>query len=422
MRKNSFKLLLILFVLFTIPNFVFAETLEELQKELSKIKDQQMAVKDQYSTIETDMAIYQERKQEIENKISTYNEKINSLSGKIESTAKEVEDLEKELQESAFNYESTKDLLYTRLRVLYENDFVNMWEVLFTSSSVLDFLSKYSVMIELIEYDTTRLKAMQNQKEYIRNLKNTAEIRKMQVDQVKYDLETTKASLELLKENQEANIRQLEATKASLDAKQKELEKLSKEIEEKYNKLREQLSYSGDLIWPLRSYGYITSYAGVWRPELGQYYGHSGLDIVSTGDKPYNKYYTGGYIRSSTSGTVTGIFKETPRDQGNKNSRCPDTAQGANYSCGGSGYGRYVKIYNPTTGYSIIYGHLYEIADGIELGSYVAQGQIIGVMGTTGSSTGVHLHFEVRKSPGNYSNAMDPLLIQSLVDSRNLLR
>lgn len=422
MQKNSLKILLFLFVLFAIPNFVSAETLEELQKELNQIKDQQMAVKNQYSTIETDMAIYQERKQELEEKISTYNEKISSLSGKIDSTTKEVQELEKQLQEASLNYESTKDLLYTRLRALYENDFVNMWEVLFTSSSILDFLSKYSVMIELIEYDTTRLKAMQNQKEYISDLKETAEMRKIQVDQVRYDLETTRASLEILKENQEANIRQLEITKANLDAKQKELEKLSHEIEEKYNKLREQLNYSGDLIWPLRSYGYITSYVGVWRPQLGQYYGHSGLDIVSTGDKPYNKYYTGGYVISSTGGKVVGMFKETPRDKGNKNSKCPDTAQGANYSCGGSTYGRYVKIYDSVTGYTIIYGHLYEIADNIQVGSYVSQGQIIGVMGTTGSSTGVHLHLEVRKPPGYYGNSLDPLLIQSFVDSRNLLR
>ncbi|MBR5227717.1 MAG: peptidoglycan DD-metalloendopeptidase family protein [Clostridia bacterium] len=422
MQKNKWKILLFLFVMFATPHFVSAETLEELQKELSKIKDQQMAVKDQYSTIETDMAIYQEKKQQLEEKITTYNKKIESLGGKIEATAKEVQELEQQLQEAALNYESTKDLLYTRLRALYENDFVNMWEVLFTSSSILEFLSKYSVMIELIEYDTTRLKAMQNQKEYISNLKQTAEMQKIQVDQVKYDLETTRASLEILKENQEANIRQLEATKVNLDAKQKELENLSKEIEEKYIKLREQLNYSGDLIWPLRSYGYITSYMGVWRPELGQFYGHSGLDIVSTGDKPYNKYYAGGYVRAASAGKVVGLFKETPRDKGNKNSRCPDTAQGANYTCGGvSSYGRYVMIYSASTGYTIVYGHMYEIFDGIELGSYVEQGQLIGVMGTTGSSTGVHLHFEVRKPPGYYANAMDPLLIQSLVDSRNLL-
>lgn len=422
--KNKLKIIVAFALAISCSGFVkveATETLEQLQKELQKIKENQMSVKDQYSTIETDIAVYQDQITSLEEKITTYNTKIDSIDVKINQSTEKVEELERELQEMSVNYESTKDLLNTRLRALYENDFVNMWEVLFTSSSLLDFISKYTVLAQLIEYDTTKLKAMSNQKEYLNNLKEDADITKLQVAQAKYDLEKTKEALEISMSNKQAAILSLEKTKLQLESKQKELEKLSAEIEKKYERLRAESGYSGDFIWPIRSYGYITSYYGYWRPEIQQFYGHSGIDIVGTGDKPYNKYYTGSYVRASCAGTVVDMFKETPRDQGNKNSRCPDTAQGANYTCGGvSSYGRYIKIYSPANGYSIVYGHLYEIMDGIEIGSYISQGQIIAVMGTTGSSTGVHLHFEVRKSPGYYANAVDPLLIQSLVDSRNL--
>lgn len=421
--KNKCKIIItaIFIAILSVSHMVHAETLEELQKELQEIKDSQMSVKEQYSSIEIDIALYEEQITELEEKITTYNSKINSIDVKITQSTEKVEELEKELQDMSVSYESTKDLLNTRLRALYENGFVNMWEVLFKSSSLLDFISKYTVLAQLIEYDTTKLKAMANQKEYLNNLKEDADITKTQVAQAKYDLEKTKEALEISKSNKQSTILSLEKTKLQLEAKQKELQELSAEIEEKYEKLRAEAGYSGDFIWPIRSYGYITSYYGYWRPDLQQFYGHSGIDIVGYGDKPYNKSYTGSYVRASCSGTVVSMFKETPRDQGNKNSKCPDTAQGANYTCGGvSSYGRYIKIYSATNGYSIVYGHLYEIMDGIEVGSYVTQGQIIGVMGTTGSSTGVHLHFEVRKSPGYYANAVDPLLIQSLVDSRNL--
>lgn len=419
MLKNKVKFLVIAFLLAVSPNFVFAETLEEVQKELENIKEAQIQVKEQYDDIENDMSIYQKEIDELESQLLNYTLKIGELEGKVSSTTKDVEELEKKLQQVSNDYESTRDLLNTRLRALYENGFVNMWEILFTSTNMMDFLSKYNVIIELIQYDKTMLSAMENQKEYISNLKNTAELKKTQVDQAKYDLERTKETLELLKSNKQSKVDELEATKNRLDVKKAELDKLSLKIEEKYNALRAEAGLSGDFIWPLRSYGYITSYYGYYRPELGQFYGHRGVDMVSTGDIPYNKYYTGGYVRASASGTVVSMFKETPRDQGNSNSRCPDTAQGPGYSCGGSTYGRYVKIYNYTTGYSIIYGHLYEIADNIQVGSFIAQGTIIGVMGTTGSSTGTHLHFEVRDSS---NSTVDPLLIKNIIDSRNLQR
>lgn len=189
------------------------------------------------------------------------------------------------------------------------------------------------------------------------------------------------------------------------------------------------LGLSGlDIIWPLATYGSISSGFGLIRNDLGQTYPHSGVDITPLKAEDYvypdkrdsNGWnYTGSYVYAASSGVVSDVFKETPRDQGNVSSYCPDTAQGANYSCQGkSTYGRNVKI-KSDDGYTIVYGHLYEVADGIEVGTRIEQGQVIGVMGTTGSSTGVHLHFEVRNASGV---AIDPMAIASVLTARELIK
>ena len=81
---------------------------------------------------------------------------------------------------------------------------------------------------------------------------------------------------------------------------------------------------------------------------------------------------------------------------------------GKNYSCGcGGGYGNYVTIAHSDGTYSSLYAHCESIC--VSSGQYVTQGQTIGYVGTTGYSTGNHLHFEVHKN----GNTVDPLSVVS---------
>lgn len=126
---------------------------------------------------------------------------------------------------------------------------------------------------------------------------------------------------------------------------------------------------SGAYFWPVGdNQGYISAY-------VGDYRGHKGIDIAA----PY-----GTPVYAATSGTV----------------------KKAVFSGWGSGYGRHVLIANDD-GYSCMYGHFSYVAEGIDEGVYVTKGQLIGYVGSTGDSTGNHLHFEVRNgssylNPTNY--------------------
>ncbi len=127
---------------------------------------------------------------------------------------------------------------------------------------------------------------------------------------------------------------------------------------------------SSGFIWPTPGYYYISSGFGArWGTT------HKGIDIGDAG-------IMGASVCASKSGTVTYVY----------NSCTHNYAKTSSCGCGG-GYGNYIIIQHDGT-YSTLYGHLTSAS--VSVGDYVQQGQVIGTVGSTGWSTGAHLHFEVR--------------------------
>lgn len=138
---------------------------------------------------------------------------------------------------------------------------------------------------------------------------------------------------------------------------------------------------SSGFIWPTPGYYYISSIFGArWGTT------HKGIDVGDAG-------IMGASVCASKAGTVTYV----------SNSCTHNYAKTSSCGCGG-GYGNYIIIQHDGT-YSTLYGHLTSAS--VSVGDYVQQGQIIGTVGSTGWSTGAHLHFEVRvngtqQDPLNY--------------------
>lgn len=130
--------------------------------------------------------------------------------------------------------------------------------------------------------------------------------------------------------------------------------------------------------WPCPDFYTLTSGFG---PRWGTH--HSGIDISSGG-------ITGASVVASMSGTVIYVNSGCTHDYG-KSSSC---------GCGG-GYGNYVIVQH-SNGYSTLYAHMSSVA--VSNGQSVSQGQTLGYVGSTGFSTGAHLHFEVRVN----GNRVDP--------------
>lgn len=233
---------------------------------------------------------------------------------------------------------------------------------------------------------------------------------KVNLQQQKAEFEAEKAALE--KEKQElqveadaklAQLNKLAADNASLQNKvnglkteisgaAKEIEKLNEDLEEIIRLAQQdnqETAYSTAYRWPVNAkFQNITTYYGydAWRGGM-----HYGIDIASAGIGGTNVY-------AAQSGRVIKVVNNCTHNYGKSYSQFV-------YNCGhGGGYGNYAII-DHGGGMSTLYAHCGTIT--VKNGQYVTRGDVIGTVGTTGWSTGNHLHFEVRKNgkavnPFNY--------------------
>lgn len=379
MGKKVKIVLMITVIAVMLSTIVYAATINDLQEELKEIEKQQSETVKKFTAVQKDIGIYKGDVEGLDKNIDKYQTDVDSLSSKSVEVNKEVARLESELQDASNSFTATKDLLNTRLRALYENGFVNVWEVLFTSRGVTDFLAKYSVVISLLEYDKKILDAMQNQKEYIANKKQDTELRKLQIEQIQYDVEKSKQALESSKAAKESKIAQLTNSQKELEELKKKLQKEELEAQKKLDEEIAKIQYStgtfnGRFAWPVPGYTYISAHFGKYSP-WGTVINHYGMDIAGSG-------ILGKPIVAAESGKVIIAGWQDPNNTK-------------------KGYGRYVVIdhgknLNDGANYRTIYGHTSALL--VSVGQNVARGQNIALVGSTGNSTGPHLHFEIRKN------------------------
>jgi len=390
LKKYKWYFLLVICLLaLSLGTVVYADKISDIQNDISDIKSQQSEATRKMQEAEDNIARYQNEISSLEGNIAEYAKDIDSLNGRLGTVNEEVKQLEDDLQNAATSYQATKDLLNTRLRALYENGFVNFWEVLFTSEGVTDFLAKYSVVASLLEYDKKVLNAVQSQKTYIASKKQDSELRKLQLEQLQYDLDKSKEALESAQAARQAKVVELEKSKTELAKLQATLKK---DLEDQIVKLNREMAaaggshsgvFEGEFAFPVQMTGsskpVITTRFQQWYSPWGTYCTcHSwGVDITYTGSNRN--------LIAIADGKVTNVVY------------------------GSTGFGYYMiinhgKSLSDGATYTSRYAHCAQIH--VKVGDTVKRGQVIGVMGTTGNSTGVHLDFSLMKN-GSYVNSLD---------------
>ena len=248
---------------------------------------------------------------------------------------------------------------------------------MFKSSSFQDFLTLFDLVETLVNND----KDLANQ---IEEERQAIEADKLKLEQAKAELEEVKAGQEAMQENlkaledekkallHEANMT-LEESQAMYQSELAAAESATAMIRELLTTSDPTLSYGGYMIWPLLApwdRSWVTSEYG-WRthPVYGYSLFHSGIDIAADGGTPIFAAADGRIILSEYYG----------------------------------GYGYCVMI-DHGDGVVSLYGHMSDFA-GYWAGVYVFAGDVIGYVGTTGRSTGNHLHFEIRVN----GNRVDPV-------------
>lgn len=279
------------------------------------------------------------------------------------------------------------DTFCQRVRVMEEQGTATYWQILFNAADFTDLLDRAMMVSEIVEYDNAVMDALEQARVGVEEAK--AKLEGVRAEQVaaketlevqKSDLDAKEASIDALLAEMQAKLDTYEKQAHSLDSQilalDKEIEKKEKEYEAQIAAGKIQFNTGSGYVWPLDGNYTLTSlYGGRIHPITGKPNNHLGIDVRASYGTP---------IKAARGGVVT-------------------------TSTYGSSYGNYVTI-SHGNGDSTRYAHMSKRA--VSEGDIVKQGQVIGYVGSTGSSTGNHLHFEVfvggsRKDPINFYPALN---------------
>lgn len=353
------------------------------QSEIDALKSQKSQLANQKSSLQSTINSLQGQQNDqiaLKNALDEKNaitvKQILNLNEQIELHTQLIEQKTKEVDEAQKVADAQLEKYKVRVRAMEESGRYNYFEVLFGASSIGEFLSLIDDIGDIMRSDKELEDAY---RQSVADLKSV----KAEYEQAKAEMESSKTELESLKAQQEKDIAEATAVIASLQGDissnssllsqlSAQEKALNADIQQKVAELNRQQQQqgstgntgstvgTGNLVWP--SYcTYITSRQGPRvHPVTGEYKNHGGTDIGAS---------YGSAIYAADSGTVV------------------RSADGWN-----GGWGNYVMI-NHGNGMQTLYAHMSSRA--VSVGQTVSRGQTIGYVGSTGMSTGPHLHFEM---------------------------
>lgn len=358
---------------------------DDLQKEASDLQKSLDKTEKSIARKQKQSQQLQEQITELNTQIKTSNETIHTLNDEI--TALQVP-IDQKLQE----LEDILTLLQKRLRAVHTAGDTTSLEIILGAKSFSDFVDKSEMIRSMSEYDQRLIDNVKTQLQSIADEQKALQKKKALVEQEKSDLETKKQKINELMDENTRLIEELTTEEDRLNAeleaneeKQKELDKALADYQKKQaaksgSEIVVTPNADGSWVWPCPGFTYLTSSFEEWRGTNN----HGALDIADAG-------IYGAKVVAACNGVVFSTNETCTHDFG-KSSSC---------GCGG-GYGNYVMI-DHGDGKLSIYAHLSGVT--VTPGQSVSAGQLIGYVGSTGYSTGAHLHFETRYNGVRY----DPL-------------
>ena len=422
MKKNLVKTIGITIstILILQNSQVFAVTQREIQQKKEQAQEQ---AKQQKAENDSKIDEAENKKEEIANeksetmktvenlitKISDAETEVDDLNDKVKNLQTEISNKEKDIQQMEAEYTKQEELLDTRIVAMYERSQTSFLDVFLNASSMTDALAKYYAASELFESDKELIQATKDQKAKIESEKKELENNKAELDTSLAEQKTKVNELQSLKSEKQSYANKLTQDEKEvqkeieeLQADNKQIEKEVKEAEKKYQKQLEELkkqqpnnsnsgsknnSGSNSNISPSTGSGYFM------RPI-------SGGSISANGYYPSSGKFHGAIDYAVSPGTTVmaaadGVVMTT-----------------ADLT---SSYGTHIVIQH-ANGTQTWYGHGTRGSICVKPGQIVKKGEKIMLSGSTGHSSGPHLHFEVRVSPYKYKTGATAYGQDSRVD------
>lgn len=364
-KKIILTCLLIVVVLVSFTTVVIADDLMDLQNRKNELNNQITEANEQVENIQIELTDTLKQIDNLDQKIETYQGQVDELNEKLETLQNQIKTAEEKLTNLENNYKIQRKTFQNRIVAQYEAGDVQYLDVLLSSNTLSEFISNYYLIGEIAKYDRNLLDNIDRQKNEIEKIKTTLTEREKNLKTVKENKEKTATALENAKVIKNSYAKQLtdseKETQAKIAEYKRELDNLEAQIVTITSIKVGEDYVGGEFAWPAPGYSTITSKYGMRvHPILKTHRVHSGTDIAMP---------MGAYIIAANDGVVTK----------------------AGYSS--TGYGNMVLI-DHGGGVSTLYGHGSEIL--VQTGQTVKRGDIIMKAGSTGWSTGPHLHFEVR--------------------------
>lgn len=358
-------------------------TSQHLSEQISALEQQEAELLKKIKSLSAEADATLENKQYLDSLVTTVNAKITAAEGLIEELGAQIDETEANIKEHEALIDETTEKIRERMRQSHEDGNANYLNVLIGAEGVGDFLSRLERINTMIEYDRTTLDEYKVKKAELEEERSALEASKQLQEETLKSLEADRDESKRRAAEAENYFNSLKNDKAAATA---EYEKAKKADDELNAQLEAELAriaaeqaaaaansqpstspVAGEFMWPLPSGGYISCYFGDSDPGGRAHYA---VDCAIAYGTP---------IYAAGDGTVI--------------------TAASHYS-----YGNYIVL-DHGNGRSTLYAHCSALA--VSAGQTVSRGQVIGYVGSTGYSTGNHLHLEfrvngIKQNPLNY--------------------
>ena len=353
--------------------------MDELNEQYKELQAQQNQIDAQINQAAGEKQQVQAQKDQIDAQINNTIEQIDVLDERIALMEERISQKEDEMAEKQEEIDQLNELFKARMNAIYRaGDNMNTLGLLLGADSYSQFLMRAEVVSSVAEHDQALMARLAAERDELEEIQQGIQSDKQDVESDKTTMEEKKDDLGVQMEQANARMQDISAMEreflANKEAMQAQMKEVQAEIDRIFQEINRQSQspyVGGEMLWPAPSLGQITCEFG---PRFGGSDYHTGMDISGAGAY-------GATIIAANSGTVK---------------------VGNTSFTDGYGYGKYVII-DHGGGMQTLYAHCSSI--NVSVGQYVSRGEKIAEVGSTGWSTGPHVHFEIRKD----GSAVNPI-------------
>ena len=393
MHKNR-KAVAVLLACLTIVSQVttaVASTMKDLKTRQTQLTTQTQKAKDLLDDIKTEKSDLTQQLLALDAELDIVSDEYNAVNADLESTTALLAQTETELADAVLQQEAQYEAFREHVRYMYENGNIGYLEALMNAASFSDFINRMEYVNRIVEYDQNLLQRLADTENTIAQKVDEISIQQAEIAVLAAQLEVQKVALEESISTKDILIRKLAEDEKVAEQQIKSFADANAAVAASIKKIEAEqaaaaraaasstkasttaISYDGKMKWPVPSSTRVSSGYGPRQSPVGRGWEfHTGIDIPAS---------SGAQIVAADGGTVI--------------------------SAGWmNGYG-YTVVLNHGGGVTTLYGHASKLL--VSKGQTVSKGQAIALIGSTGWSTGPHLHFQVMENgahvtPKNYLN------------------